>query len=363
MTRAYRIQAFAPLACSVALLSPLGCSGNGQGGFADKAGGATAPVVLRLAVAAEPDAAGSGDLRYFVQQVARTSRGRLRVSVVYGVGGATTAFPEQRVARLVRGGAFDLAWIPSRAWDELGVRSLRALQTPFLITSYALLDRVVLGSLEPEMLRGLRSVGVVGLALVPGELRHPAGLTRPLARQADFAGARIHVPPSQTTDALVRALGGRPIHLSESTSYAAYKAGRVDGKEFGYVNESVPVVTANVTLFPTVLTLFGNAKAFARLDRGRRAALLAAAARTREHAARQARSEETLLRAFCAGGGRAATATPAERQALERSARPVLEWLERDPETDSLIRRIRALKQSLASPPSVAVPRLCRVWE
>ena len=51
-------------------------------------------------------------------------------------------------------------------------------------------------------------------------------------------------------------------------------------------------MTANVTFFPTAHTLFANAKKFARLDGGRRAALRAAAAETLEHA-REPRQRRT----------------------------------------------------------------------
>ena len=209
-----QIAATAPLLWALALAALPGCGGATQAGNADKAGGATAPVVLTIATDTRADQADAEILRYFVRRVEHNSEGRVRIRIVYGAGGEATTSSEVRVGRLVRDGEFDLGWIPSRNWDYLGVDSLRALQAPFLITSYDLLDRVLIGPLGPEMLRGLRQAGVVGLALVPGELRHPLGLNHALRGLANFAGARIHVAPSRTTDALVHALGARPVLLT-----------------------------------------------------------------------------------------------------------------------------------------------------
>ena len=50
---------------------------------------------------------------------------------------------DQRVARKVAGGDFEMGLIPTRAWDTEGVTTLRALNAPFLITSEALRDEVI----------------------------------------------------------------------------------------------------------------------------------------------------------------------------------------------------------------------------
>ena len=338
-----------------------GCGGASRAGLDDKAGSATAPLVLTVATDTNADGADAETLRYFVRRVEHDSDGRLRVRVVYGAGGDSTPFSEARIGRLVRDGTFDLGWIYSRNWDLLGVQGLRALQAPFLITTYSHLNRVLTSALAPELLRELRHAGVAGLALVPGELRHPLGLERPLRRAADFAGARIHVAPSRTTDALVHALGATPVHLSQLAAFPAYSAGKVDGKEFGYVDSFGGVVTANLTLFPTTHTLFANEKALARLDDGRRAALRAAAAETVKHAIRTQSSERTLLQRFCREGGRGATASAADRTAIARSAQPVLAWLERDPQTRRFIAGIRRLGGSLPPARPPAVPPACAV--
>jgi TRAP-type C4-dicarboxylate transport system substrate-binding protein len=264
------------------------------------------------------------------------------------------------VAHFVQHGRFDLGWIPSRTWDELGVQSFRALQAPFLITSYRLLDRVIRSPIRTEMLRGLGAADVAGIQLIPGELRHPLGLRRPLVRYSDYLGKRIDVPLSRTTDALVRSLGAKPLHLNSANGFKAYSAGRVDGKEYGYLDEFGPIVTANVTFFPTAWTLFMNENVLTELDRSRREAVRLAARETLEHSAVSQPTEDALLAAFCREGGRAVTATEGEQAELARAAEPVLASLARDPQTAMLIRQIRLLKHELAPGPSVHVLPRCR---
>ena len=65
-------------------------------------------------------------------------------------------------------GRADLAMAPSRAWDEFGVLSLRALQAPLLIDSYALQERVLRSSLAARMLDELRKLNLAGIGILPG---------------------------------------------------------------------------------------------------------------------------------------------------------------------------------------------------
>jgi len=161
-------------------------AGCGSRGASDKVGGPAGSTMLRLGVSDPRDAAESQLARYFATQVERLSRGRIRVEVTYDAGGTGTPYVERRTIELVRGGRFDLGWVAARAWDEVGVTSFEALQAPFLITSYPLRDKV-LRSLGPEMLAGLPRGDVVGLALIPGLLRHPVGITRSSSRSPTIA--------------------------------------------------------------------------------------------------------------------------------------------------------------------------------
>jgi TRAP-type C4-dicarboxylate transport system substrate-binding protein len=363
MSRVARVGIVA-LVVGVGSLS-VGCSARHRANVADKAGSSGGPVVLRLAVSDGPDLAESRLARYFAAQVAQLSRGKLRIRVTFLAAGSSTPDVEARTIELVRAGRYELGWVAARAWDELGVTSFEALQAPFLITNYPLLDEVLTGSLAHEMIAGLKGEDVVGLALVPGLLRHPIGIKRPLVSLADFAGARVRDRPSKASDTLLRALGAVPVHVSNDDLSRELARGRIDGDELSIINAPIGgILTANVAFFPKVLTLFAAKRAFGGLSDVQQDILRTAAERTLRHNAsfpvRTALAfEGRLARQYCRLPGRVVLATEEERAVLVRAARPVYELLERDPQTKAEIAQIRTMKAALPAPPPIVVPSRC----
>ena len=157
----------------------------------------------------------------------------MRVEVVWEAAGSSVPDGfEKGVVGLVQEGELDLGWIAARAWDTVGVTSFQALQAPFLITDQELLTEVLASPMADEMIAGLEDAGVVGLGLFPDGLRYPLGYTAPMTSLEDFDGADIRLVPSEATEALVRALGGRPVYgLAGDALDAAIAAGDVDGTE------------------------------------------------------------------------------------------------------------------------------------
>jgi len=341
----------------------VGCGTRHRSSVADKAGGSGGgPVVLRLGVSDGPLLAESRLARDFAAQVAQRSRGKLRIELVFQAAGSSTPDVEARTIELVRAGRFDLGWVAARAWDELGVTSFQALQAPFLITNYPLLDKVLTGPLATEMLAGLKDEDVVGLGLIPGLLRHPIGMKRPLVSLSDFAGARVRDLPSRASDALLRALGAVPVHVSNDD---VGRDALIDGTELSIINAPIGgILTANVAFFPKVLTLFAGKRAFAGLSDEQQAILHTAAGRTLGHNAsfpvRTALAfEGVLARQYCHLPGRIVLASKEERAQLVRAARPAYRLLERDPQTKTEIAQIRAMKAALPTPPPIVVPSSC----
>jgi TRAP-type C4-dicarboxylate transport system substrate-binding protein len=353
------------LAAIVATTILVGCgSGRGHSG-ADKAGGSRAPVVLTLGSRDSGDDPATPIAEYFAAKVNELSGGKLRIHVILDAAGDDVPDTETRIVRMVRDGRLDLGWIGARAWDDLGVTSFQALQAPFLIDNYALLDRVTTGPLADEMLSGLKRDDVLGLALVPELLRHPVGLQRPFLSPSDFAGAHIADFPSRASDSLLRALGATPVHLGNNAIGAAIAARQVDGEESSFERAWVgSVITANVTFFGKALTLFAGERAFGKLSAAQQDVLRAAARRTLLHAATHPVGdalafEGVLARQYCHTPGHIALASDAEIAALVRAARPVYAALDRDPQTKAHISEIRRLKATLPPAPRIVVPTSC----
>jgi len=345
------------LGCAAAAMAATGC-----GSGADKAGNPDAPVVLRLADPYDITITDSEALRWIVKRVDKISHGKLRIRIVYNAAGHKIPGVEAQVARMVDKGQFDLGWIGARAWDELGIKSFQALQAPFLVDDYKLLDRIMTGPLAGRMLAGLPSHSFVGLMLVPDLMRHPIGERRPLVSQADFSRARVRDIPSRATDMLLRALGAVPVHVALADYGAALVHHRMDGEELPIVNLPFGFfVTANVSFFPKVMTLFAGQRAYARLSDGQKAVLWEAAAQLRRHI--WAPSENRFIAQICSGKARVHVVLASAQQLakLEQAARPVYARLERDPQTRALIAAIRRLKASLPAPPAIVAPPSCAV--
>ena len=340
----------APLMATALLFGAVSACDSGGDGEADKAGGSEAPKLLRLAVADDAEQPDAPFARYFARRVSARSDGSVRVRVVWDAAGQSSPGYELGIAQRVRDGDFELGWMGSRAWDRMGITSFQALQAPFLVTDYGLLGRIATGAPAERMLAGLDGHGFVGLGLVPEHLRYAFGVREPLASVDDFAGARVRVRPSEATDALMHALGAKPVHISGDDVAAAVADGKIDGAEASLGTNSREEgenhLTVNLPLFPKTLTVFAGEDAYDQLEAGQREAIREAARETAAYAAAHPPSERALMREFCLGGGgvSAVAATRGDLDALERAAQPVYAQLEEDPDTKALIAAIRALR-------------------
>jgi C4-dicarboxylate-binding protein DctP len=325
-----------------------GCAGEGD----DKAGGSGAPVTLRIGHSDPRGYPASDAIEEFARRVGTLSEGKIRIRPVWQAAGVSVTQSNQRVARLVVSGELDLGMIASGAWDTEGVTTLRALQAPFLISTDEMLDAVVASDLSGSLLGGLEKVGVEGLALIPEALRHPVGFGRALRSTADFAGVGIRAPRSNTTYALLRALGAQPADLTFEQAASAIHAGKVRGAESSFLHlGSLPapgIVTANVVFFPKVNTLVANAERFDELTAEQQEILRDAAEQTLRYVVDTRTHEVDAARQACRSGAELVIASAADVAALRRAAEPVYADLERDPTTKELIAAIRGLTRARA---------------
>ena len=332
-------------------LAMAGCSAA-SGTPGDKAGGSTSTVTLVMGVTDPQGRPTTPTIEFFANQVAELSAGSIRLDVSWNAGEGSTD-PEQAIARRVKSGALDLGWIGSRAWDTEGVATLQALQAPFLITNNELLGAVVTSPMADEMLAGLKTAEVEGLGLYPDQFRHPVGFRKPLASLRDFKGARIRVLTSNASDALIRALGGEPVHLNGNGYQQAVGDGTLTGVDASLGLAPAlhgSVLTGNVIFYPKVDTLFAGQQALGKLDSSQQEALRTAAQHTKTHVLQNLPATEDTG-PFCSGGGRVVAATDPDVRALLAAMKPVYQQLEADPQTATFVRQIRSLKAGITAPP------------
>ena len=350
---------------TIGLLIVVGLVAGCGSGAANKAGGSSTPLVLRLANSNNSDQPDTDTIEHFAAQVRERSGGSLRIRITYLAAGSSSPYVETKTIDAVKRGRFDLGWIGARAWDLNGIKSFRALQAPFLITSIRLLNRVVASPLAGEMIGSLtKNGGVVGLALLPDFLRHPVGMGRAFVKPRDFVGARIRIQPSRVTTAVIRALGARPVSISNDDIGLAIDQKRVDAQEVSMLNSpGGSVATENVVFFGKALTLFANRDAYRRLSDDQRRVIRDAAADTLRFALAHHPPDSDIAKGYCFDRRRIVFATAADVNVLVRKEHPVYRWLESDPQTKRFIEQIEAMKRTTAPDPTVTsatIPAACR---
>lgn len=344
-------RAFTLLAALAVMVTAAACSGPGV----DKAGGTRTeqPVVLTLANHEDaPD-----DVQFWVEEVQRRSGGSLRIQVTNRWRDQEFAYDKATIAD-VQAGKVQLAKVNARAYDTVGVTSFQPLVAPFLIDNHTLERRVLESDLMGEMLADTNKLGLVGLAVLPAQLRKPLGVSRPLVTVEDYRGARIGVREGEIAKATFTALGATPVPTIPGRPLDG-----LDGIElhFGAIKgneQQAKAVTSNVTLWPRPTTLVINQKAFESLTPSQQEALRAAgsAVLSRQFDQQQKFSAEDEG-VLCRRGLRFVQASDQDLTALRRAVQPVYDKLEANAQTRSFLQQILAMKHEIRAASTPDNPR------
>src|SRR5262249_23849399 len=187
--------------------------------------------------------------------------------------------------------------------------------------------------LATRALAGVERKGVIGIALLPGRLRRPLGITRPLVRPRDYRGAKIGIRLGKDAKATFDALGAK------AEGYVTGDLSGFDGAELDPLtitansfDAGARALTANVVLWPKAQTIVMNHAGFEALRADRRKILEDAGREAvAPELARIARDQQLGLTTLC-GYGRLhlAFARPADLAALRRAVEPVYAGLEQN---------------------------------
>ena len=353
MARALERRALgAVLTAAVLAALAAGCSVS----HADKAGGSrpAKPLVLTLAAHDDDEAYST-----FAAAVERLSHGAIAVKIIgnWGVTGDRRELDFERgIIGAVRAGKVQLGIVGVRIWDTLGVDAFQALVAPFLIDSLELERRAIESPLASRALAMVEQHGVVGIAVLPGRLRRPLGITRPLIGVEDYRGAKIGTRPGAIARRTFRALGAQP------ATYVPTLLSGFDGAENDPLtiaensyDEGARALTGNVVLWPKPQTIVMNRRAYDSL-RPAQQRILRAAGREAvvPELERIIRDQRFGLTTLCAAKLHVVTATPADLAALRKAVGPVYDQLRRDPLTRRWIAEIVHVKATQMSRPDVA---------
>jgi len=227
------------------------------------------------------------EIAAFLENVERLAEGRLRVALVNGWTSPHDRDGERTVLKDLASGVADLGWVGARSvGTTFGIRSLDPLHAPLLFPDEEAVRRFLEVASVTPLLAPLREVGVAGLALLPGGLRRPFGITTPLVGPEDWRGKVIRTHASLPAIASFRELGATPVLRSPAEEGGRAAVG-IDGMDlhpravaaWGYAGW----LTWNVPLWPRIVLVTANLRRLERLSSGERAVL--------EEAARRATSE------------------------------------------------------------------------
>jgi TRAP-type C4-dicarboxylate transport system substrate-binding protein len=322
------------------------CSGSSS----DKAGGdeERPPVVLKLASITDDI---QPPLRVFAEEVARRSGGTLRIEFepAWRPGDPNA---ERGTIEDVKAGKADMAWVGARVFDTLDMTSFQALLAPLLVDSYDLEGRVFESGIPMGMLEGVEELGVVGIGVLPGQMRRLLGVSHPFLQPSDFEGQVIGGAENELSVRTLQALGATLEALPAGGSLGGLDAteqhlAAIWGNRY---DKDAEYVTANLNLWPRPLVIFADKEVFASLTSKQQAVLreAASAAIPGALAASRAEDEEAAL-LLCRRGMTFAVASESELAELRGALEPVYAELTADPETKSYIDAITDLKTEAAA--------------
>jgi TRAP-type C4-dicarboxylate transport system substrate-binding protein len=331
-----------------------GCFGSDDSNKAGGDGEQPAAAVLTVANPGNPL-----DLEQYANAVADESAGSVELEVKrdWRLGEVDS---EQRTIEDVRGGMVDMAAVGVRAFDLVGVDEFEPLVAPLQVDSYALEREVLASPIADRMLSSVEQLDLVGIALLPGEMRKPLGVSRELVTASDYRGAEIGIRPADLGARTVRALGGRPAGYAAAgdiSSFDGVETGLpgVDGNQYDGPARSL---TANVNLWPRVVAIVMNRDAYESLNDDQRKALSAAGGAALDPTLEVVQHDDAESMGVLCRRAKVAigSATEAQLDALNSAVSPVIRQLERDPDTRAAQRAIESMRADVQPEKPPACP-------
>ena len=168
-------------------------------------------------------------------------------------------------------GDADISVIRADRLAEAGADSLAPLQAPLVVTNNEQAAAIAADPVAADLMSGLSDIGLVGIALAPGGLRHTWGYQSAILGPKDYAGAVINTRVGSGVDALFAALGATTDHSVGDDRTAASHDGTLTGIETSLQQyqavDRPAILTSNVSLYEKFDVVVIRADAYASLSR------------------------------------------------------------------------------------------------
>ena len=119
------------------------------------------------------------------------------------------------------------------------VPEAKIFDIPFLFRDYAHARKVMDGPIGQDVLKGMRSKGLIGLAWGENGFRHMTNNKRPIVAATDAAGLKVRTMENKVHMAGYKTFGILPTPMAFPELFTALQQGTVDGQE-----NPIPVILA-----------------------------------------------------------------------------------------------------------------------
>lgn len=262
---------------------------------------------------------------------------------------------EGDIIAAMQAGKVDISVVRSDRLASAGATSLGVLQTPLLVTSDAHADKIAADLVADDLMSDLDEIGLVGVALVPGGLRHPFGYGTPVVGPDDYRGETFNTRVGDGVDAIFSALGASTDHSIDAARSDKVGAGELRGIDASFQQlravDLPAVVTSNVTLYAKFDVVVVRREAWDQLTDPQRDELRAAAVEAGKAAIADRDTEADGLDRWCAMNQAASViASPEQIEGLRVTLRPAIEAATSAPEVRELVDRLAGLAAGSTAP-------------
>ncbi len=186
------------------------------------------PRVLVFSVAADEDSSWYKGAARFAELIKQRTNGKLEVRV-FADASLASGDPAKEL-EMLREGTIDFTYSSNSLYSNLDQR-FSVMSLPWIFSSYADVDQVLMGSQSRDVLELCESQGIVGLALGENGFTQITNSRREIRVPSDLRGLKIGVPHRQMYAAVFSALGATTTLLSPGQVYDAMRNAEVDGQE------------------------------------------------------------------------------------------------------------------------------------
>ncbi|WP_134700856.1 TRAP transporter substrate-binding protein [Ammoniphilus sp. YIM 78166] len=200
----------------------------------------------------------------FVELVKEKTNGRIDIQIYP----SRQLGDDREILEQTMNGSIDSAVVSSAIFSGF-TPVLDAVQMPFLINSYDIEEKVLKAPVTKELLDSLdQSLGLKGLTLFEGGMRHIANTKKEVKSPSDLEGLKLRVVPSDLIKDTFAKLGSSPTPMAYGEIYSALQTKVIDGEEINLtsiVAEKHYEVLKHITLsgqFPFPGALIFNSDIF-----------------------------------------------------------------------------------------------------